>query len=171
MFRVVFLRAVLNDELDYWYPHCFLADTCLTFNEFLVPHSTYFYRPNLAFTLTGNPSSVDFRAQTITVVENMTCETRAIQMNVLLTESLKSIKRQERCHWVFHDGKGNKVNDFPKPLNASLKRAEILRKIRFHDLKHTMLSWLGMESVSSMEIQSLTGHKACTYPHPKRLPT
>ena len=61
---------------------------------------------------------------------------------------------------MFHDEKGNKLKDFRKSWNSALKSAGITRKIRFHDLKHTMLSWLEMAGASPIEIQAFTGHKS-----------
>ena len=61
---------------------------------------------------------------------------------------------------MFHDGKGNKVKDFRKSWSSASKRAGITRKICFHDLKHTMPSWLAMAGASPIEIQAFTGHKS-----------
>jgi integrase len=81
-------------------------------------------------------SRVDFRPQTITVVENKTGDTKTLKMNDFLTECLKSIKRPKGCQWLFNDWKGNKVRNFRKSWKPPLKRRGITVKIRFHDLKN-----------------------------------
>jgi integrase len=113
-------------------------------------------------------SDVDFRARVITVEGAKSGEIRKIPMNRKLTETLEGVKKTSKGDYVFSDN-GQPYGDIKTGWWTALKKAGI-EGLRFHDLRHTFGTRLGMSGVDIATIQELMGHKdiAMTkrYSHP-----
>ena len=110
--------------------------------------------------------NVDFRNGYIIVERTKNGEIRKIPMNVPLTTALKSVIPSSE--YVFSSG-GNPFGDVKTAWWKALKESEI-EGFRFHDMRHTFGSRLGMAGVDIKTIQELMGHKdikmTMRYSHP-----
>jgi site-specific recombinase XerD len=76
-----------------------------------------------------------------------------------LTETLKSIKRNDASPYVFCNKEGKPYYRFEKSFATALEKAGI-KDFRFHDLRHTFASNLVMEGVDLATGRELLGHKS-----------
>ena len=76
-----------------------------------------------------------------------------------MTETLKSIRRNDVSPYVFCDKDGKPYYRFEKAFANALRKAEI-RDFRFHDLRHTFASNLVMEGIDLATVRELLGHKS-----------
>jgi integrase len=113
-------------------------------------------------------TNVDFKNGVIVVEGTKNGEIRKIPMNQKLTVTLESGKRASRGEYVFSDD-GKPYGDVKTGWWSALKKAKI-EGFRFHDLRHTFGSGLGMAGVDIRTIQELMGHKdikmTMRYSHP-----
>jgi len=120
--------------------------------------------------------NVDFKTGYITVVETKNGEIRKIPMNKSLTTILKNVKSNARLkdddrlpEYVFCDKEKKPYRDVKTGWWKALKEAQI-ENFRFHDMRHTFGSRLGMAGVDIKTIQDLMGHKdikmTMRYSHP-----
>ncbi|MCX5835147.1 MAG: tyrosine-type recombinase/integrase [Deltaproteobacteria bacterium] len=113
--------------------------------------------------------NVDFPERYITVEGTKNGEIRKIPMNKVLTSTLKNVKRASRGEYVFSRGCGTPYGDIKRGWWTALESAGI-ENFRFHDLRHTFGSRLGMAGVDIKTIQELMGHKdikmTMRYSHP-----
>lgn len=113
--------------------------------------------------------NVDFKAGYIIVERTKNGEIRKIPMNVPLTKALKNVKNAvHRSEHVFSSD-GKPFGDVKTAWWKALKVAGI-EGFRFHDMRHTFGSRLGMAGVDIKTIQELMGHKdikmTMRYSHP-----
>jgi len=114
---------------------------------------------------------VDFKNGVITVEKTKNDEIRKIPMNKKLTEALEGGKKVSKGEYVFSDN-GMPYGDIKTGWWSALKKAKI-EGFRFHDLRHTFGSRLGMAGVDIRTIQELMGHKdikmtmRCSHPTPE----
>jgi integrase len=112
--------------------------------------------------------NVDFKTGHILVEETKNGEIRRVPMNKKLTETLEGGKKVFKGEYVFSDN-GKPYGDVKTGWWTALKRAKI-EAFRFHDLRHTFGSRLGMAGVDIRTIQELMGHKdikmTMRYSHP-----
>lgn len=89
-------------------------------------------------------------------------KSREVPMNSKLVALLRS-SRHLKGDLVFSSQSGNPLDpsNVKKPFFAALKRAG-LRKIRFHDLRHSFASQLVSASVPLKVVQELLGHASIT---------
>jgi integrase len=89
-------------------------------------------------------------------------------MNQKLTATLESGKRVSKSEYVFSDN-GKPYGDVKTGWWTALRKAKI-EGFRFHDLRHTFGSRLGMAGVDIRTVQDLMGHKdikmTMHYSHP-----
>jgi len=113
-------------------------------------------------------SNVDFKTGHILVEETKNGEIRRVPMNRKLTATLESAKKVSKSQYVFSDN-GKPYGDVKTGWWTALKKAKI-EGFRFHDLRHTFGSRLGMAGVDIRTIQELMGHKdikmTMRYSHP-----
>jgi len=104
-------------------------------------------------------SDIDFRNRIIYIENTKNGEKREVSMNDLLTETLKSITRNDTSPYVFCDKEGKPYYDFRKSFATALKKAGI-KDFRFHDLRHTFASNLVMKGIDLATVRELLGHKS-----------
>ena len=120
--------------------------------------------------------NVDFRAGCITVEKTKNGEIRKIPMNETLTTTLKNVRNPAQSSGYVFGESGNsepaekrRFLDVKRAWWHALKKAGI-ENFRFHDLRHTFGSRLGMAGVDIKTIQELMGHRDITmtsrYSHP-----
>jgi integrase len=102
-------------------------------------------------------SNVDFKTGHILVEGTKNAEIRRVRMKQKLTASLESDKRVSKSEYVFSENR-KPYGDVKTGWWSALKKAKIER-VRFHDLRHTFGSQLGMGGVDIRTIQELMGHK------------
>ena len=113
-------------------------------------------------------SNVDFKVGAIIVEGTKNGEVRKIPMNKKLTDTLESAKKVSKGEFVFSEN-GKPYRDVKTGWWTVLKKAEI-EGFRFHDLRHTFGSRLGMKGYDIKTIAELMGHKdikmTMRYSHP-----
>ena len=113
-------------------------------------------------------SNVDFKTRYILVEETKNGEIRKIPMNEKLTATLEGAKKVSKSEYVFSEN-GKPYGDVKTGWWTVLRKAGI-ENFRFHDLRHTFGSRLGMAGVDIRTIQELMGHKdikmTMRYSHP-----
>jgi len=102
---------------------------------------------------------VDFRNRILYIETTKNGEKREVAMNDYLTETLKSIKRNDVSLYVFCDKEGKPYYDFRKSFATALEKAGI-KDFRFHDLRHSFASNLIMKGVDLTTVRELLGHKS-----------
>jgi integrase len=126
-------------------------------------------------------TDVDIKARFIVVTNTKNSEQRKVPINETLLEIIKRRMQRKFTDYIFCDAKGNKLTVLTNAFwtavaNAGLKRNEDVRgelkevRFRFHDLRHTFGSRLGMAGVDVKTIMEIMGHKtyrmALRYQHP-----
>ena len=113
-------------------------------------------------------SNVDFQKGYIQVEGTKNGENRKIPMNKKLTEALESAKKVSKGEYVFSEN-GKPYGDVKTGWWTALEKAKI-EGFRFHDLRHTFGSRLGMKGYDIKTIAELMGHKdikmTMRYSHP-----
>ena len=112
--------------------------------------------------------NVDLKNGVIVVEKTKNGKIRKIPMNKKLTETLESGKKVSKGEFVFSED-GKPYGDVKTGWWTALKKAKI-KGFRFHDLRHTFGSRLGMLGADIRTIQELMGHEDITmtmrYSHP-----
>ena len=113
-------------------------------------------------------SNVDLKNGVIIVEGTKNGEIRKIPMNQKLTQALQNDKKVSKGEYLFSEN-GKPYGDVKTGWWSALKKAKI-EGFRFHDLRHTFGSRLGMGGVDIRTIQELMGHKdikmTMRYSHP-----
>jgi integrase len=113
-------------------------------------------------------SNVDIKTGVITVEGTKNGEKRKIPMNKKLTQTLESAKKVSNGEYVFSEN-GHPYGDFKTGWWTALRKAKI-EGLRFHDLRHTFGTRLGMKGYDIKTIAELMGHKdikmTMRYSHP-----
>ena len=90
-------------------------------------------------------------------------ETRYIPINALVRETLLALPRNitggKSISFVFAKSTGEGLKSIRNGFEAAVKRAEIGKHIRFHDLRHTFASHLVMRGVDLRTVAKLMGHR------------
>jgi len=102
-------------------------------------------------------TNVDFNNAYILVEGTKNGEFRKIPMNKKLTQTLRDVIGKSKSEFVFSEN-GKPYGDVKTGWWTVLKKAGI-ENFRFHDLRHTFGSRLGMAGVDLGTIQELMGHK------------
>ena len=83
---------------------------------------------------------------------------RSIPLSLEALEALKAHPRHFGCSWVFWIGNGQRMKT-PQGYERAVKRAGI-RRLRFHDLRHTFASHMVMTGVGILTVGELLGHQS-----------
>lgn len=95
----------------------------------------------------------------ITLRRTKNNELRIIPISNELLPVLKALRdARPNAHYVFSKEDGKPYGNWRKAFETACKAAGI-KDFRFHDLRHTFASYLGMEGYNAFTIQALTGHK------------
>jgi integrase len=109
--------------------------------------------------LTWDDVSFDAVIPIITVKHTKNNETRYIPISESLLPVLRYLFNAiPIAHYVFSKPDGTAYGDWRKSFTSACKRAGV-KDFRFHDLRHTFASYLGMAGCNVFEIKALTGHK------------
>ena len=99
----------------------------------------------------------------ITVRKTKNHETRYIPMNPLVRQTLQELPRNIACgkdeSYVFAKSTGEGVKSVRNGFEGAVKRANIGKHLRFHDLRHTFASNLVMKGVDLRTAAKLMGHR------------
>jgi len=113
-------------------------------------------------------SNVDSQNGVIIVEGAKNGEVRKIPMNQKLTQTLEGAKKVSKGEFVFSEN-GKPYLDVKTGWWTALRKAGI-ENFRFHDLRHTFGSRLGMKGTDIKTIAELMGHKdikmTMRYSHP-----
>ncbi len=122
---------------------------------------------------------VSFRHGFIYIPKTKTHQTRKVPMNETLREALKrALRRSKGSEYLFVGKGGEKLKHLKKGFWEAAADAGLIRKspdgkkerFRFHDLRHTYGSRLGMGGTDLKTIMEIMGHKTTTvamrYQHP-----
>jgi integrase len=108
-------------------------------------------------------SNINFTQGFITVTRGSRTGTpkndrsRKIPMNELLTQTLKNVKSRSTGELVFSD-RDKSLADF-KTAWQRVKRDAGIQNLRFHDLRHTVGTRLGMAGVDIRTLMEIMGHQ------------
>jgi len=80
-----------------------------------------------------------------------------LPMNEFLKNTLISVRKNPSSPFVFNNRSGEPFKDIRTQFTTVLRRAGI-KKIRFHDLRHTFASQLVMSGVDLNTVRELLGH-------------
>ncbi len=147
-----------------------------TYLEAMRRHEPAWYPFFLAAFLTGMRlgellalqwGDIDFKSGTILVRRNYVCKefkppksgkSREIPMHLELAAVLKS-HRHLKGDLVFSRADGTPFDqDHVRPVHERVTKLSGLRRIRFHEIRHSFASQLAMNSVPLKAIQELLGH-------------
>ena len=113
---------------------------------------------------------VDLTERSIAVMQTKNNEVRHIPISDdLLPVLLALLNENPHSYYVFSTPDGNKpCGNWRRAFETACRRADVAN-FRFHDLRHTFASYLGMSGCNAFEIKALTGHKtlamAARYTH------
>lgn len=123
----------------------------------------------------------DLQNDFIPVTETKNNESRRVPINDTLREITVRRMKDQTSDYLFYNSKGGKLRGLTNAFwyavrEAGLERKEMVRgemrkvRFRFHDLRHTFGSRLGMAGVDLKTIMEIMGHKtikvAMRYQHP-----
>ena len=119
-------------------------------------------------------SNVNLKESYIKVIDTKTHANRYVPINETLREILK---RRDKGEYVFFNSKGKPLTVLTNAFWTAVKEAGLIMwegdkkiRFRFHDLRHTFGSRLGMAGTDLKTIMEIMGHKthkmAMRYQHP-----
>ncbi len=103
------------------------------------------------------PNRANPDARTITLTSTKSGETRTVYINDTLLETLQKVEPL-RGGYFFPSSKQTRYANITKVFNTAVKNAGI-RKIRFHDLRHTFKTLLLDDGANPLAVEKLMGHK------------
>ena len=124
---------------------------------------------------------VDLRNRFILITDTKNNQSRKVPVNDTLMEILERRMEDQDSDYIFHNSKGEKLTVLTNAFWYAIKKAGLTRiemkngeevetRFRFHDLRHTFGSRLGMAGKDLKTIMEIMGHKttkvAMMYQHP-----
>jgi integrase len=125
--------------------------------------------------------NVHLRENFMLVTDTKTHEDRTVPINETLQSILKKRIKDKDSEYVFCNHNGERLTQLAKGFNKAREKAKLVRweekdgemvkvRFRFHDLRHTFGSRLGMNGFDLKTIMEIMGHKtakmAMRYQHP-----
>lgn len=101
---------------------------------------------------------INFNQGIITVEKTKNDESRKIQVNDLLIETLRDLRKISNSEYVFCDKEGRPYTTVKTAFKTALEKAGI-KDCVFHTLRHTFASNLVMRGVDIVTVKELLGHK------------
>lgn len=86
---------------------------------------------------------------------------RALPFNEMLWTLFSTFQTRQDVAWVFHDAHGCCYNDIRHAFDRACELAG-LTDFHFHDLRHTLASWLVMKGIPLATVSTLLGHTSPT---------
>ncbi len=126
-------------------------------------------------------ADIHLRSNFLLVTNTKTHENRTVPLNETLKGVLKRQLKENDSEYVFCNHKNKKLTVLTNAFWQAIDKAELYRweenngqkvrvRFRFHDLRHTFGSRLGMKGVDLKTIMEIMGHKtprtAMRYQHP-----
>jgi len=124
---------------------------------------------------------VDLKNRFILIVDTKNNESRKVPINDTLKEIIERRMGDQDSDYIFHNSKGKKLTVLTNAFWYAIKEVgltriemkngkEVKTRFRFHDLRHTFGSRLGMAGKDLKTIMEIMGHKtikvAMMYQHP-----
>lgn len=156
-------RYLTEDEIER------LLNACKTFNLRYENYNNETYLFVLIALSTGARYSeirnlkwknVDLRNKQFYFLNTKNGENRGVPMTDQLCKLLKEFKKVRNIHsdYLFTTKDGKKLIDMHTRFYKSIEIAKI-KNCRFHDLRHTVASYIAMNGGSLLDIAQVTGHK------------
>lgn len=126
-------------------------------------------------------SEIDLEKRYIQVLDTKNHEPRKVPINETLKSVIGRQALDERCEYLFSNAEGEKLTVLTNAFWHAVKEAGLTRveerdgkmrkvRFRFHDLRHSFGTRLGMAGVDLKTIMEIMGHKtprmAMRYQHP-----
>lgn len=102
---------------------------------------------------------IDFKRDIVYLLNTKSGRKREVPMNSLVKETLIKVHKHPKSPYLFCGKDGSRYGSVKKSFLTSLKKAGIMRKFRFHDLRHTFASQLVMAGVDLNTVRELLGHR------------
>lgn len=102
---------------------------------------------------------VDFRRDTIQLLNTKNGEKRDIPMNKEVKSTLIGVRKHPDSPYIFCNKQGEPYGDIKKSFFTVLEKSNIL-SFHFHDLRHTFASHLVMSGIDLNTVRELLGHKS-----------
>ena len=103
-------------------------------------------------------SDIDLDRRQLTIRDSKNGESRTVEINSHLADTLGSLERRSDSPLVFPSRHGQAYNDIRASFLAACQKAGITA-FRFHDLRHTFASHLVMKGIDLTTVKELLGHK------------
>lgn len=152
------IRYLTDDERERLLGECQHSKSSMLYPVVLTALYTGMRKGELQ-SLTWN--DVDFNAKVpiITVRQTKTNEPRHIPISKHLMPSARTLRnRHPDSFYVFSKPDGSPYGNWRKAFSNACSRAYV-EDFRFHDLRHTFASYLGMAGYNAFVIKALLGHK------------
>ena len=150
------IRYLSNGERERLLQECRCSDNSILYPTVLTALNTGMRKGELQG-LTWD--DVDFERRIITIRQTKNNEIRHIPIARGLLQVLQALLNEyPHSYYVFSKPNGTAYGDWKKSFRAACRRAGV-KDFRFHDLRHTFASYLGMSGCNAFEIKALTGHK------------
>jgi len=120
---------------------------------------------------------VDLKNRFVLVIDTKNNESRKVPVNDTLMEILERRMGDQGSDYIFHNSKGKKLTVLTSAFWYAIRKTGLTRiesekmiRFRFHDLRHSFGSRLGMAGKDLKTIMEIMGHKttkvAMMYQHP-----
>jgi len=86
---------------------------------------------------------------------------RRVPLRPEVVEALHGLRRVASGDFVFAKADGLPLGSINTAFQGAVKRAGI-RRIRFHDLRHTAASWMAQRGADLLQIKDVLGHATIT---------
>jgi len=150
------IRYLSDSERERFLDTCKHSDSDMLYPVVLTALLTGMRRGELRSLIWDN---IDLERGEITLKRTKNNEVRVIPIsNDLLPVLLELKDKRPHARYVFSKPDGTAYGDWKRSFDTACKQAGI-KDFRFHDLRHTFGSYLGMKGCNAYTIMRLMGHK------------